>query len=99
MNVQIRTEAAQFPEKEYINGIFVAVPPTALTLARVKWNNFVILNSIAKYVLLLAGKKITKHSFVYFDVLTLRVHTEWRLPIPGVQPIYKPITITYKVAV
>jgi hypothetical protein len=27
-NVEIRTEAAQFPEKEYINGIFVAVPLT-----------------------------------------------------------------------
>jgi hypothetical protein len=26
MNVKIGTEAAQFPEKEYINGIFVAVP-------------------------------------------------------------------------
>ncbi len=25
MNVEIGTEAAQFPEKEYINGIFVAV--------------------------------------------------------------------------
>jgi hypothetical protein len=25
MNVKIGTEAAQFPEKEYINGIFVAV--------------------------------------------------------------------------
>jgi hypothetical protein len=25
MNVNIGTEAAQFPEKEYINGIFVAV--------------------------------------------------------------------------
>ncbi len=25
MNVEIRTDAAQFPEKEYINGIFVAV--------------------------------------------------------------------------
>ncbi len=24
-NVEIETEAAQFPEKEYINGIFVAV--------------------------------------------------------------------------
>jgi hypothetical protein len=24
MNVEIGTEAAQFPEKEYINGIFVA---------------------------------------------------------------------------
>ncbi len=25
MNVEIRTEAAQFPEEEYINGIFIAV--------------------------------------------------------------------------
>jgi hypothetical protein len=25
MNVEIGTEAAQFPEKEYINGIFIAV--------------------------------------------------------------------------
>ncbi len=25
MNVKIGTEAAQFPEKQYINGIFVAV--------------------------------------------------------------------------
>ncbi len=25
MNVEIGTEAAQFPEKEYVNGIFVAV--------------------------------------------------------------------------
>jgi hypothetical protein len=25
MNVEIWTDAAQFPEKEYINGIFVAV--------------------------------------------------------------------------
>jgi hypothetical protein len=28
MNVEIGTEAAQFPEKEYINGIFVAVYKT-----------------------------------------------------------------------
>ncbi len=28
MNVEIRTEVAQFPEKEYINGIFVAVRPS-----------------------------------------------------------------------
>ncbi len=25
MNVEIRTEAAQFPEKKYINGVFVTV--------------------------------------------------------------------------
>jgi hypothetical protein len=34
MNVEIRTEAAQFPGKEYINGIFVAVY-TAYTLLQV----------------------------------------------------------------
>jgi hypothetical protein len=28
MNVEIRTEAAQFPGKELVNGIFVAVPPS-----------------------------------------------------------------------
>jgi hypothetical protein len=27
MNVEIGTEASQFPEKEYINGIFLAVLP------------------------------------------------------------------------
>ena len=30
MNVEIGTEAAQFPEKENINEIFVAVHPTLL---------------------------------------------------------------------
>jgi hypothetical protein len=30
MYVEIGTEAAQFPEKEYINGIFVAVSVAAL---------------------------------------------------------------------
>ncbi len=29
MNVEIGTGAAQFPEEEYINGIFVAVPGRA----------------------------------------------------------------------
>jgi hypothetical protein len=33
MNVEIGTEAAQFPEKEYINGIFLAV---------YMWNPFLI---------------------------------------------------------
>ncbi len=31
MNVEIRTEAAQFLEKKYINGILVAVLPTSLS--------------------------------------------------------------------
>jgi hypothetical protein len=30
MNVEIGTEAAQFPEKKYINGIFLAVMINAL---------------------------------------------------------------------
>ncbi len=34
MNVEIGTEPAQFPEKEYINGIFFAVQCTAAT----SWN-------------------------------------------------------------
>jgi hypothetical protein len=29
MNVEIRTESAKFPEKEYMNGIFVAVRSNA----------------------------------------------------------------------
>ncbi len=33
MNVEIGTEAAQFPEKEYINGNFVAVQ-TRVTIRR-----------------------------------------------------------------
>jgi hypothetical protein len=32
MTVEIGTEAAQFPEREYINGIFVAVYFKCLTL-------------------------------------------------------------------
>ncbi len=31
MNVEIRTEAAQVPEKEYINGTFFAVHPSSNT--------------------------------------------------------------------
>ncbi len=33
MNVEIGTEAAKFPEKEHINGIFVAVWPLAFPLS------------------------------------------------------------------
>jgi hypothetical protein len=32
MNVKIGTEAAQFPDKEYINGIFVAVQVNRLKI-------------------------------------------------------------------
>jgi hypothetical protein len=40
MNVEIGMEAAQFPEKEYINGIFVAVQQLLLQRnnnARFSW--------------------------------------------------------------
>ncbi len=42
MNVEIWTEAAQFPEKEYINGIFLAVfsPKTAKRQSFDIFNNF-----------------------------------------------------------
>jgi hypothetical protein len=47
-NVEIRTEAEQFPEKLYINGIFLAVHSnaayrtTTCTRVKEKGNNFVI---------------------------------------------------------
>jgi hypothetical protein len=34
MNVEIGTEASQFPEKEYINGIFVAVHASHIILVK-----------------------------------------------------------------
>ncbi len=38
MYVEIGTEAAQFPEKEYINGIFVAVcHPQRYEVATISW--------------------------------------------------------------
>jgi hypothetical protein len=40
MNVEVGAEAALFPEKEYINGIFVAVPP------RFAFNNSLGLGSV-----------------------------------------------------
>jgi hypothetical protein len=36
MNVEIGAEAAQFPEKEYINGIAVAVQATLLAVRPVR---------------------------------------------------------------
>jgi hypothetical protein len=35
MNVEIRTEAVLFPEKEYKNGIFLAVPGSRLEVCQV----------------------------------------------------------------
>jgi hypothetical protein len=37
MNVKIGTEAAQFPEKEYIKGIFVAVRQAICTVFLQNW--------------------------------------------------------------
>ncbi len=37
MNVEILTEAAQFPEKEYINGIFIAVCPLCRVWRTQSW--------------------------------------------------------------
>jgi hypothetical protein len=34
MNAKIGTEAAQVPEKEYINGFFVAVPASSVSKHR-----------------------------------------------------------------
>ncbi len=39
MNVEIGTEAAQFPEKEYINGIAFAVYTTATLFSSWSLNN------------------------------------------------------------
>jgi hypothetical protein len=41
MNVEIGTEAAQFPEKEYIKGIFVSVQKIKPTYNNILTNRFV----------------------------------------------------------
>ncbi len=46
MNVEIRTEAAQFPEKEYINGIFVAVRKIHFCKAKYAASLYVVRNTI-----------------------------------------------------
>jgi hypothetical protein len=40
VNVEIGTEAAQFPEKEYINGIFVAVQLLKIKIKSIVFNLF-----------------------------------------------------------
>jgi hypothetical protein len=55
MNVEIGTEAAQFPEKEYINGIFLAVQKvrvwdqSTVFSIQVKWHSH--LGLIKRYVM------------------------------------------------
>jgi hypothetical protein len=46
MNVEIGTEAAQFPEKEYINGLFVAVQGLWPLCTVILYS---ILQSVSKY--------------------------------------------------
>jgi hypothetical protein len=51
MNVEIGIEAAQFPEKEYINGIFVAVhaptrPQAANTARKATFLSYIFCNKI-----------------------------------------------------
>jgi hypothetical protein len=49
MNVEIGAEAALFPEKEYIKGIFVAVwgdPTTQLCKKHFNFNNFNLKNNV-----------------------------------------------------
>jgi hypothetical protein len=45
MNVEIGTETAQFPEKEYINRIFVAVQDILMSHQFWGTGNFFLLNS------------------------------------------------------
>jgi hypothetical protein len=53
MNVEIGTEAAQFPEKEYINGIFIAVQ------CRIKNRKSVNIKKLL-FLALLVNKKFAK---------------------------------------
>jgi hypothetical protein len=46
MNVEIRTETAQFPEKEYINGILVPVQGGMLGQITFMYIQYIILYSI-----------------------------------------------------
>ncbi len=45
MNVEIGSEAALFPEKEYINGIFVTVQPGSQGYGQQNLELYSILNS------------------------------------------------------
>jgi hypothetical protein len=62
MNVEIGTEAALFPEKEYINGIFLAVHIHKIIVCRMKSVHIcmcLLYNTNKKYVavsLLVRGK-------------------------------------------
>jgi hypothetical protein len=46
MNVEIGTEAAQFPEKEYINGVFLAVQFSSIYVPTTFHNVNKLLNDI-----------------------------------------------------
>jgi hypothetical protein len=48
MNVEIGTEAAQFPEKDYINGIFLAVCNPERNRGRKRINCYVVIKYMFK---------------------------------------------------
>ncbi len=91
MNVKIGTEAAQFPEKEYINGIFVAV--------WVKWELWIIfkdkkrIRESGRWQTLKTGPK---RSFLFANFLFF-TFSRSRLPKPKVGKAHVAVSFLYDV--
>ncbi len=67
MNVEIRAEAAQFPEKEYINGVTVAVQAVRILLGPYWLLKVILLCSLACWV----TTNVTFFSLIVFLVSNL----------------------------